>query len=87
MAKLIGKEANEIILVPTLAPWRFVPEDILYHDDGKILSLKATHKEYFDALKSEMNDYMAVRVCIVGDRSVIYKNAAKIYTKIKEEIK
>ena len=63
-----------------------MPEDILYHDDGKILSLKATHKDYFAALRLEMNDYLAVRVCIIGDRSVIYKNSDKIYRILKKEV-
>jgi len=73
--------------VPTLTPWRFVPQDILYHDNGKILSLKDTQKEYFDALRYEMNDYMAVRVCIVGDRDIIYRNSGKIYDLIKNQTK
>lgn len=85
IASLIKAPAYKVVIVPTLTPWRFVPEDILYHDDGKILSLKDTQKEYFDALRYEMNDYMAVRVCIVGDRGVIYKNSLKIYNLIKKE--
>lgn len=87
IAKAIGVEDHKIAVVPTLTPWRFVPEDILYHDDGKILSLKATHEEYFDALKSEMNDYMAVRVCILGDRTILYKNSGTIYRILKKEAK
>lgn len=86
IADTIGVEEHKIIVVPTLTPWRFVPEDILYHDDGAILSLKATHKEYFEALKSEMNDYMAVRVCIVDDRKIIYKNSLKIYNILKNTL-
>ena len=70
--------------MPTLTPWRFVPEDILYHDDGRILSLKDTQKEYFEALRSEMSDYLAIRVCIVGERGVLYRNSLKIYHFIKE---
>ncbi len=85
LATEIGQDGYKIIIVPTLMPWRFVPEDILYHDDGKILSLKSTHKEYFEALKSEMDDYMAVRVCIVGDRNIVYKNSQRIYRILKKE--
>ena len=84
---LVKVPAYKIVIVPTLTPWRFVPQDILYHDNGKILSLKDTQKEYFEALNYEMNDYMAVRVCIVGDRGIIYKNSSKIYKLIKEETK
>lgn len=84
VAGLIGVPVHKVVIVPTLTPWRFVPEDILYHDDGKILSLKATYKEYFEALKSEMNDYMAIRICIVGDRDVIYKNSGAIYKILKK---
>ncbi len=79
--------AHKIVIVPTLTPWRFVPEDILYHDNGRILSTKTTQKEYFDALKSEMSDYLAVRVCIIGNRNVLYKNSSKIYQLIKKEMK
>ena len=85
VAELIKIPAHKIVIVPTLTPWRFVPEDILYHDNGRILSLKDTQKEYFEALKSEMSDYMAVRICIVGNRSVIYKNSFKIYDLIRKE--
>ena len=87
IAEIIKAPAYKVVIVPTLTPWRFVPQDILYHDNGKILSLKDTQKEYFDALRYEMNDYMAVRVCIVGDRGVIYKNSSKIYNLIKKETK
>lgn len=85
IAQLIRMPSHKVVIVPTLTPWRFVPQDILYHDNGKILSLKDTQKEYFDALRYEMNDYMAVRVCIVGSRSVIYKNSLKIYNLINKE--
>ncbi len=87
IAKAIGQDSHKIVVVPTLDPWRFVPEDILYHDDGKVLSLKATHKEYFEALRSEMNDYIALRVCIVGDRNILYKNSNAIYKILKKEVK
>lgn len=86
IANLINVPAHKVIVVPTLTPWRFVPEDILYHDNGRILSLKDTQKEYFEALKSEMSDYLAVRVCIVGDRGILYKNSSKIYNLIKKEM-
>lgn len=85
IAGLLKVPAYKVVIVPTLTPWRFVPEDILYHDNGRILSLKDTQKEYFEALKSEMSDYLAVRVCIVGDRGVIYKNSLRIYNLIKKE--
>ena len=87
IANAINVEEHKVVVVPTLTPWRFVPQDILYHDDGKILSLKATHKEYFEALESEMNDYMAVRVCIVGDRDILYNNSRTIYRILKKETK
>lgn len=85
IGNLIKVPAHKIVIVPTLTPWRFVPQDILYHDNGRILSLKDTQKEYFEALKSEMSDYLAVRVCIVGDRDVIYRNSFKIYQLVKKE--
>lgn len=84
IAKLVGVPAYKIVIVPTLTPWRFVPQDILYHDDGRILSLKDTQKEYFEALRSEMSDYMAIRICIIGDRKLLHKNSAGIYKIIKE---
>lgn len=86
VGQLIGQPAHKIMIVPTLTPWRFVPEDILYHDNGRVLSTKDTQKEYFDALKSEMSDYLAVRVCIVGDRGILYKNSSKIYQFIRKEM-
>lgn len=84
IANLIDVPAYTVVIVPTLTPWRFVPEDILYHDNGRILSLKDTQKEYLEALKSEMSDYLAIRVCIVGDREILYKNSSKIYNLIKK---
>src|SRR3989338_6241924 len=85
VAKLVKVPVHKVVIVPTLTPWRFVPQDILYHDNGRILSLKDTQKEYFEALKSEMSDYLAIRVCIVGERDVIYRNSLKIYQLIKKE--
>ncbi|OGN04673.1 MAG: hypothetical protein A3B99_03905 [Candidatus Yanofskybacteria bacterium RIFCSPHIGHO2_02_FULL_44_12b] len=91
LEELVGKAlkvpVHKIVIVPTLTPWRFAPEDILYHDDGSILSLKKYYPEYFNALKSELGDYMAVRVCIVGNRRVIYKNAAKVRSIIRSYLK
>ncbi len=86
VAALLKIPAHQVVIVPTLTPWRFVPEDILYHDNGKILSLKDTQKEYFDALRYEMNDYMAVRVCIIGDREIVFKKATSIYNLISNSL-
>ncbi|OGN22087.1 MAG: hypothetical protein A2918_02905 [Candidatus Yanofskybacteria bacterium RIFCSPLOWO2_01_FULL_42_49] len=83
IAKLVGVPAYKIIVVPTLTPWRFAPKDILYHDDGEIFSLKKTQKKYFDTLREEMSDYLALRVCVIGDRKLVYKNADKIYKLLK----
>lgn len=98
IAKLIGVPPYMVIIVPTLTPWRFAPKDILYHDDGEIFSLKKTQKKYFDALREEMNDYLALRVCIIGDpeesrqggfngagRKLVYKNADKIHKLLKSK--
>ena len=83
IANLVGVPSYKIVVVPILFPWRFVPKDILYHDDGKVLSLRKTQSKYFDALREEMDDYLALRVCIIGDRNLIYKNADKIYEILK----
>lgn len=85
IAKLVDVPSYKIIVVPTLTPWRFVPEDILYHDDGEVFSLKETQKTYFDSLKEEMKEYLALRICIIGDRKLIYKNADKIYKLLKKK--
>lgn len=85
IAELIGVPAYRIIIVPTLTPWRFAPKDILYHDDGKVFSLKKTQSKYFDALREEMSDYLALRVCVIGDRKLIYSNADNIYKLIKSK--
>ena len=87
---LIGEavkvEPYKIVVVPMLTPWRFIPEDILYHDDGDIFSLKKTNPEYFEAMKLEADDYVAVRVCIIGDRSLVYKNSELIHMLIKKHL-
>lgn len=85
IAKLIGIPSYKVVIVPTLTPWRFIPEDILYHDDGNIFSLKETQKAYFDALKEEMKEYLALRVCVIGDRKLVYKNADKIHKLLKKK--
>jgi len=64
----LGIEPYKIVIVPMITSWRFVPEDILYHDNGTILSLKETQPEYFEVMRSEINDYVAIRVCIMEDR-------------------
>ena len=83
IAKALKIESHKIVVVPMLTPWRFIPEDIFYHDDGNMFSLKETNPEYFEAMKSEADDYVAVRVCVIGDRRVIYKNSELIHKLIK----
>ena len=83
----MGVEPYKIVVVPMTTPWRFVPEDILYHDDGNIFSLKKTYPEYFETMKLEADDYVAVRVCVIGDRSIIYKNSELIYKLIKKHLR
>ena len=79
----IAVEPNKIIVVPMISSWRFVPEDILYHDAGTIFSLKKTHPEHFNGMRSDSDDYMAIRVCVIGDRELIYKNANNIHKLLK----
>ena len=80
-----GVDPYKIIIVPMITPWRFVPEDILYHDNGIIYSLKQTSPGYFEVMRAETRDYVAIRVCVIGDRNLIYKNADKIYKLFKEK--
>ena len=91
LENLIGRvlkiKPYKIVVVPMITPWRFIPEDILYHDDGDIFSLKETHPDYFEAMKSEADDYVAVRVCIIGDRSLVYKNSELIHKIIKKHLR
>lgn len=84
IGKAVGVESYKIVVVPMITPWRFVPEDILYHDDGDIFSLKKTYPEYFEAMKLEADDYVAVRVCVIGDRGIIYKNSELIHKLVKK---
>lgn len=85
IAKLVGVPPYLVIIVPTLTPWRFAPKDILYHDDGEIFSLKKTQSRYFDSLREELSDYLSLRVCIIGDRKLVYKNADKIHKLLKNK--
>jgi len=85
IGQALGIESHKIIVVPMLTPWRFVPEDILYHDNGMVFSLKKTSPEYFEVMKAEAADYVAIRVCIIGDRDLVYKNAVKIYELLKSK--
>ena len=87
IGKALGIESYKIVVVPILTPWRFVPEDILYHDDGNVFSLKKTNPEYFEAMRLETDDYVAVRVCIIGDRGLIYKNSELIHKLLKKHTK
>jgi len=87
IAEYLKINSNRIAIVPVLTPWRFIPEDILYHDNGEVFSLKKTHKDYFESLKCDLDDYIAVRVCIVGERERLYKKADGVYKIIKEAIK
>src|SRR3989338_849996 len=86
IGRSLGVEAYKIVVVPMISPWRFVPEDILYHDDGKIFSLKETNPKYFEDMRSEADDYVAVRVCIIGDRNILYKNSGLIHKVIKNHL-
>lgn len=39
-----------------------------------------------EGMSGELNGYLAVRVAILGDRRIVYKNASKIHTLIRHEI-
>jgi HD superfamily phosphohydrolase len=86
VAEYLKIEPGRIVIVPILTPWRFVPEDILYHDNGEVFSLKKTHKDYFDSLKCDLDDYIAIRICIVGEREKLYRKADGVYNIIKDAI-
>jgi HD superfamily phosphohydrolase len=86
IAEAIGVPAHTVLVVPTLSTRRFIPEDISYHDEGKILSLKDSHPEYFDGMSGELQGYLAVRVAILGNRRVIHDNASKIHRIITDHI-
>jgi len=83
IAEALKVESYKIVVVPIITPWRFEPEDILYHDNGEIFSLKKTHPEYFETIKTEADDYTAVRVCIVDSREIIFRNSDKVLSVIK----
>lgn len=84
IGQALGIEPYKLVVVPMTTPWRFAPEDILYHDGGKIFSLREVHPEYFEALRHEADDYVAVRVCVIGDRELLYRNSNKITQIIKK---
>lgn len=77
----LGVRVETICIVPMMHPERFIPENILYHDNGKILSLRNTDKEYFKSLEAEIDEHMTIRVCGIGNRERIakeYKSIMKI---------
>jgi len=86
IAQLIDLPAHMVIVVPTLSTWRFMPQDISYHDEGKILSLKKDQPEYFASMTEELNSYLALRVSVIGDRDLIFSNSSKIHNLIKKHI-
>jgi len=86
IASYLKVDSDRIVIVPILTPWRFIPEDILYHDNGEVFSLKKTHKDYFESLKCDLDDYIAVRVCIVGEREKLYRKADGVHGIIKKTI-
>jgi len=83
VAKLLKVPAHTILIVPTLAVWRFAPEDILYHDDGEVYSLRDTQPEYFENMKEDLQEYLSVRVCIIGNRALLHDNADKVHALLK----
>jgi HD superfamily phosphohydrolase len=86
IAELLNVPDHMILVVPTLSPERFAPEDIMYHDEGKILSLRETQTGYFESMRGELEGYLAVRVSFAGNRRIIYENAAKIHQLMRRHI-
>lgn len=86
IADLVGVEPHTICVVPSIDTRRFVPEDIMYHDEGKVLSLRETQPKYFESLQSELEDYFVLRVAIVGDRRILHDHAAKIHALIRDSV-
>ena len=83
IARLLKIPEHTVLVVPTLNPWRFAPEDILYHDDGVVYSLKDTQASYFEAMKGELEEYLSIRICIIGNRALLYDHADKIHALLK----
>ncbi len=86
IAAKLGIPAHTIYVVPTTDLRRFIPEDIIYHDEDKLFSLKENQSEYFEGLKAELEDYLAVRVAIIGSRRLIYDHADTIEQILKKPI-
>lgn len=86
VAKLLKVPAHTVLVVPTPAVWRFAPEDIAYNDDNNIYSLKDTQPEYFETLKEDLEEYLSVRVCVIGNRALLYDSADKVHALIKRII-
>ncbi|MEK9157992.1 MAG: HD domain-containing protein [Patescibacteria group bacterium] len=84
IAHLLKVPEHTVLVVPTLNPWRFAPEDILYHDEGVVYSLKDTQPEYFESMKGELEEYLSIRVCIIGNRTLVHDNAEKIHSLLKK---
>lgn len=86
IALQIGVKPESIVVVPMMHPERFIPEDILYHDQGNVLSLRKTHKEYFKSLEAELDEYATVRVCGIGNRERVARESKDITLLIEKTI-
>ena len=86
IAKLLKIPAHTVLVVPTLSPHRFAPEDILYHDDGLVYSLRDAQAGYFESMKGDLEEYLSVRVCIIGNRTLLYDNASKVHALLKRAV-
>ncbi len=86
VAKVLKVQAHTVLVVPTLSPQRFAAEDILYHDGDDVCSLRDTQPSYFESMQDDLVEYLSVRVCIIGNRGLLYDNADKVHTVLKRAI-
>ncbi len=86
VAKLLKVPAHTVLLVPTLSPQRFAAEDIMYHDGDEVFSLRDTQPGYFESMQDDLEEYLSVRVCIIGNRGLLYEHAEKVHTVLKRAI-
>ncbi len=87
IARLLKVPEHTVLVVPTLSPHRFAPQDIWYHDDGTVHSLAMNQPAYFESMKDELEEYLSVRVCIIGNRSLVYAHAEKIHQLIRRVLR
>lgn len=87
IAKTVGLEEKDILVVPVFYPERFSTQDVLLYGGGQLHSLRDRRPEFFRGMEEAARSYVALRVCTPEEyRKRLFEAAPDIASYIESNI-